>query len=139
MNLLADEQNLTLTAQEKDQLHQLAASFYQSLTEKDLQNIGASEDDVYAMYEAYHRSNRVVDELTKDVNLEISDSEARVIVVQEIRLSDEARAQDVHQQVTAEGADFASIARSVSEDSTIEKSVGRSGGKECRSRWSPYH
>ncbi|MDD3251856.1 MAG: peptidylprolyl isomerase [Lachnospiraceae bacterium] len=125
-NLLADEQNLTLTAQEKEQLHQLAATFYQSLTEGDLQNIGASEDDVYTMYEAYHRANRLVDELTKDVNLEISDSEARVIVVQEIRVSDAARAQEAYQQVTAEGADFAAIARAVSEDSTIEKSVGRS-------------
>lgn len=126
MNLLADEQEINLTAQEKEQLRELAAQYYESLTEADRAYIGADEADVYTMYEAYHRANRLVDELTREVNLEISDSEAKVITVQEIKLSDGAKAQEVYGQITAEGADFASIARSVSEDSAIEKSVGRS-------------
>lgn len=126
MELLADDRGITVTAQEKDQLRQLAGQFYSSLTDADRKDIGASEDDIYAMYEAYHRSNKLVDELTKNVNLEISDSEAKVITVQEIKLSDEARAQEVYAQVTVDGADFATIARAVSEDSTIERSVGRS-------------
>lgn len=126
MNLLADEQEITLTAQEREQLRSLAVTYYQSLTEADRSYIGADEDDICAMYEAYHRSNKLVDELTKDVNLEISDSEAKVITVQEIKLSDAARAQEVYQQAVTEGTDFASLARTNSEDSVVEKSVGRS-------------
>ena len=57
------------------------------------------------MYEAYHRANKLVDELTKDVSLEISDSEARVIQVQEIAVSEEAKAQEVYEKVVSEGAD----------------------------------
>lgn len=126
MNLLADQEEIALTSQEKEQLRTLSEQYYASLTDADRAYIGADKEDIYAMYEAYHRANRLVDEVTKDVNLEISDSEAKVITVQEIKLSDGDRAQDVYGQVTAEGADFATIARSVSEDSTIEKSVGRS-------------
>lgn len=126
MNLLADQEEIALTSQEKEQLRTLSEQYYASLTDEDRAYIGADKEDIYAMYEAYHRANRLVDEVTKDVNLEISDSEAKVITVQEIKLSDGDRAQDVYGQVTAEGADFATIARSVSEDSTIEKSVGRS-------------
>lgn len=126
MNLLADQEEIALTSQEKEQLRTLSEQYYASLTDEDRTYIGADKEDIYAMYEAYHRANRLVDEMTKDVNLEISDSEAKVITVQEIKLSDGDRAQDVYGQVTAEGADFATIARSVSEDSTIEKSVGRS-------------
>ena len=126
MNLLADEKEIALTSQEKEQLRELSNRYYDSLTEEDKTYTGAGKDDIYTMYEAYHRANKLVDELTKDVNLEISDSEAKVITVQEIKLSDSARAQEIYGQVTAEGADFAAIARAVSEDSSIDRSVGRS-------------
>ncbi len=126
MNLLAQEQNVRLTSQEKEQLKALSQSFYDSLTKEDKAYIQAGEDDVYQMYEEYHVANRLVDELTKDVNLEISDSEAKVITVQEIQVSDEAQAEAAYAQATAEGASFSSVARSVSENPEIQVSVGRS-------------
>ena len=66
-----------------------------------------------------------MDELTKDVSLEISDSEARVIQVQEIAVSEEAKAQEVYEKVVSEGADFAATARKESENSEIDVIVGR--------------
>ena len=123
MNLLADEQGLTLTSQEREQLKQLADDYYNSLTDADKAYTKATRDDVYTMYEAYHRANKLVDELTKDVNLEISDSEARVIQVQEIAVSNEAKAQELYAKVANEGADFAATARKESENPDIEVSV----------------
>lgn len=125
MNLLADERDIRLSGQEKEQLKTLASDYYESLTPEDKAYIGADEDDIYELYEQYHRANKLVDELTKDVNLEISDSEAKVITVQEIALSDEAQAVQFYAQVTEEGADFVSRARSISQDGEIEKQVGR--------------
>lgn len=125
MNLLADEQGLTLTSQEREQLKQLADDYYNSLTDADKAYTRASRDDVYTMYEAYHRANKLVDELTKDVSLEISDSEARVIRVQEIVVSDEAKAQELYEKTAGEGADFAATARKKSENPDIEISIGR--------------
>ncbi|MDO4266946.1 MAG: peptidylprolyl isomerase [Eubacteriales bacterium] len=126
MNLLADEREISLTSQEREQLGELSGEYYDSLTAEDKAYTGAGEQDVYDMYEAYHRANKLVDELTKDVDLEISDSEAKVIRVQEIRLTDQAKAQELYRRVTEEGADFASVARSMSEDGATEKAVGRS-------------
>lgn len=126
MNLLADEEGIELSTQEKEKLNELAALYYDSLTAEDLEYMGVEESDVYTMYEEYHRANKLVDELTKDVNLEISDSEAKIITVEEIKLSSLEQAQEVYAQVMAEGADFASIAKTYSEDSEIEKQVGRS-------------
>lgn len=125
MNLLADEQGLTLTSQEREQLKQLADDYYNSLTDADKAYTKATRDDVYTMYEAYHRANKLVNELTKDVSLEISDSEAKVIQVQEIAVSNEAKAQELYAKVTNEGADFAATARKESENPDIEVSVGR--------------
>ena len=125
MNRLADERGIKLTGQEKEQLEKLAEDFYGSLTEGDLEYTGIDEEGIYDFYVEYHLANKLVDELTKDVNLEISDSEAKVIRVQEIVLSDESQAQEVYGQAAAENTDFLSLARSVSEDKEIERSVGR--------------
>lgn len=125
MNLLADERGIQLTGQEKEQLRQLSLEFYQSLTEADRECIGASEEDVYAMYEAYHRANRLVDEVTKNVDLEISDSEARVMKIQELCLETEESAQEAFQQLSEEGTNFSSVARAIREEGYKEESVGR--------------
>ena len=124
MNLLADERGIQLTGQEKEQLRQLSSEFYQSLTEADRECIGASEEDVYAMYEAYHRANRLVDEVTKNVDLEISDSEARVMKIQELCLETEESAQEAFQQLSEEGTNFSSVARAIREEGYKEESVG---------------
>lgn len=125
MNLLADERGIQLTGQEKEQLRQLSSEFYQSLTEADRECIGASEEDVYAMYEAYHRANRLVDEVTKNVDLEISDSEARVMKVQELCLETEESAQAAFHQLSEEGTNFSSVARAIREEGYKEESVER--------------
>ena len=95
------------------------------MTEADRECIGASEEDVYAMYEAYHRANRLLDEVTKNVDLEISDSEARVMKIQELCLETEESAQEAFQQLSEEGTNFSSVARAIREEGYKEESVGR--------------
>lgn len=130
MKLLADEREIRLSGLEKEQLQELAADFYDSLTKEDKEYIGADKQDIYELYEDYHLANKLVDELTEQVDLEISDSEAKVITVQEIVVSDEGRAEELHEQAAAEGADFLALARQSSERQEIERSVGR--GEESK-------
>lgn len=130
MNLLAEDQKITLTGQEKEDLKELADAYYRTLSAADLAYTGVEEEDVYLLYEQYHLANKLVDELTKDVNLEISDSEAKIITVEEIVMDDEAAASEVYAQVSAEGADFAALAKEYSKDIVIQKQVGRSERKK---------
>lgn len=125
LNLLADNHQITLNGQEEEQLRRLSEAYFESLSEEDIAYMGVTMEDVSYMYKQYYRVNRVVDELTKDVKLEISDSEAKVITVQEIVLSSENAAQVAYAQVVTEGTEFAAVARSYSEDQVIEKQVGR--------------
>lgn len=124
-NLLAKERQISLTSQEKEAVQELTDRFYETMTEADLAYTGAGKEDVYTMYAEYHLANKLVDELTKDVNLEISDSEAKVITVQEILLSDLETAEAVREQAAGEGADFEAIAKSMSENKTAAVSIGR--------------
>lgn len=88
MNLLAKDKEIIITSAEKEEIRKLSEEYYESLTEDDIAYMGVKEDDVRTMYEEYFLSNKVVSELTKDMNLEISDSEAKVITIDQIVLSD---------------------------------------------------
>ena len=69
--------------------------------------------------------------MTGDMNLEVSDSEAKVITVSQIELSERERADEILEKVQVEGADFYSIAKEYSEQDEIKKQMyrGMSGGK----------
>lgn len=125
MTLLAQDQDITLTSAEKDQIRRLADAYYEGLTEADIAYMGITPEDVLNLYQEYHLANKVVNELTRELDLEVSDSDAKVITIQQIQLADADTAAEVYAQVTAEDSDFAAIAKAHSTDSQIERQLGR--------------
>lgn len=125
MTLLAQEQEIILTSAEKDQIRRLSETYYDSLSQTDIAYMGTQLDDVISLYQEYHLANKLVNELTKELNLEVSDSDAKVISLQQIVLSDADTASQVHSQVLEEGSDFAAIAKAESTDPQIERQLGR--------------
>lgn len=125
MNLLAENKGVTLTSGEKEAVRKASDEYFESLTKEDISYMKVSEEDVKTMYEQYYLSNKVVTELTKDMNLEISDSEAKVIIVDQIVLKDKEQADHVLSLVTVEGADFSALAREYSSEETMERHIGR--------------
>lgn len=125
MTLLAQDQDITLTNAEKDQIRRLADAYYEGLTEADIAYMGITPEDVLNLYQEYHLANKVVNELTRELDLEVSDSDAKVITIQQIQLADADTAAEVYTQVTAEDSDFAAIAKANSTDSQIERQLGR--------------
>ena len=73
-NLMADEQGIELTGQEKDSLKALAKEYYRGLSEQDRDYMGVTESEVYDLYCEYYRADKLVAELTRDENLEVSDA-----------------------------------------------------------------
>jgi foldase protein PrsA len=125
MNLLAENKGVTLTSGEKEKVRKASDEYFESLTKEDISYMKVTQEDVRTMYEQYYLSNKVVTELTKDMNLEISDSEAKVIIVDEIVLKDKEQADHVLSLVTAEGADFSALAREYSIEELVERQIGR--------------
>ena len=93
-NLMADEQGIELTSQEKDSLKSLAQEYYRNLSEQDRRFMDVSEDEVYDLYCQYYRADKLVAELTKNENLEVSDAEAKVIGIQQIELDSRAEGRE---------------------------------------------
>lgn len=125
MNLLAEQEEITLTSEEQVKIQELAHSYYGKLSSEDITYMEVEEDDIVTLYQEYHLANKLVEELTKNIELEISDSEAKVIVVQEIVVEDETTAKEVYEQLQEEGASFSEIGEANSVESIKEKQVGR--------------
>lgn len=125
MNLLAGEQGIEISGTELDRLHRLGQAYFQELTKGDLEYIQVTEQDVISLYEKYYLANKLVNELTKDVDLEISDSKAKVIDILQIVMDSLETAQQVYQEAIAEDADFEALAKSYSISDEIERTLGR--------------
>ena len=124
MSRMADEEKITLSGKERDLVKQAAAQYMENL-----KNAGdgseIDRDVVESLYEDYWKAERLVETLTESVNLEVSDSEAKVITVDEIVLSDRNQADETLKKVRTEGTDFLTVAKAVSEDQEIEKKISR--------------
>ena len=128
LNLMAKQEKVSLSADEKKSLKKAAKAYMKTLSKKEKTDLGADEDLVYKMYSEYALAEKVYNSIVDEVNLEISDDDARSVTVQEIfiktyhednhgKLTDysqsakeeaKKRAQDIRESAVT-GADFESL------------------------------
>lgn len=124
MNLLAEEMEVSLTAGEQELAQQAAAEYYASLTDGEIAYMDIRESDVAKAYSQYALAKKLYDLMTYGIDEEVSDDEARVILVQQIYVTDEAEAGRVEEKLAA-GDDFAAVASVYNKDGEIERTVAR--------------
>lgn len=125
MNLLADSHGVELTSAEREQIRKVAGTYYQGLTEGDIQYMGVTQEDVENMYKEYYTANKLVGELTKEMNLEVSDSEAKVITLRQAVVTDREKAAGIIAAAAEEGSDFSAIVKEKTEHAPEEFQIGR--------------
>lgn len=84
LGLLANERNVQLTEKETARCSQCAERYYDSLSGADIKDMEITPELLTSMYQDYALAYRVYDDITKDINPEISDDEARIITIQRI-------------------------------------------------------
>ena len=143
MTLLAEQYQVVLDKVDEEQVEKAAKEYFDSLTEAEREWMDLEVEDAIALYRDHLLANRVYEEITRDVNTEVSDDEARIITVQQIFIKttrtegtaevayteeekQEAytKAQEVIAQL-AEGREFLTLASIYSQDEQITYSFGR--------------
>ncbi len=135
MNLMAENYGLSLNEAEQSAVEEAAKTYYESLTETEKKQLDVTVDTIRQLYREYALADKVYDYMIKDVNPEISDDEARTVVVQQILIrtgtqeqpySDEQKSYAYAQAVEAlrrveAGEDFDVVAArySEAEESTV--------------------
>ena len=84
MNLLAEQYGISLSDEELGRAARAAGQYYESLSGRERELLGADERLLRMMYEEYSLAEKVYEYLITDINPEISDDEARTITVQHI-------------------------------------------------------
>ena len=124
MDLLAEDQGITLSDKEKEQISEAAKAYYDTLGKKEISYMGVTSGDIVTYYEHYALAQKLYQSLTGSVNEEVSDDEARVMEAMQIYVTDETKASEVAEKLAA-GEDFASVANNYNEASAIEITIAR--------------
>lgn len=149
MNLLAKESQITLDTDELEKAKNAAELLFDSFSEEQKELLMIDENLLVTMYEEYALANKVYEYLTRDINPEISDDEARTITVEHIFLKtysqngvgdkisyDDEQKTLVYQkaleclQRAKDGTDFNTLITEYSEDESLSYSF-RKGEKEA--------
>ncbi|MBQ7795834.1 MAG: peptidyl-prolyl cis-trans isomerase, partial [Lachnospiraceae bacterium] len=125
MSSMAEDQEITLTSREKELVSEAAAQYFMALGNERAEEFGLEQETVAELYTDYWTAEKLVEQLTGDMNLEVSDSEAKVITVSQIEFSDRAEAEETLALLQEEGADFNTIAKEYSENEEIKTQIHR--------------
>lgn len=139
MNLLAKNYGVTLSEEENALIEKAAAEYLSKLKPGEISAMGVTEEMIEMLYREYAIANKVYLEITKDINPEISDDEARNISVKHILIKTysldekgekveytERQKEDAHKRIREiqkkirNGEDFDSLVEEYNED---DKSV----------------
>jgi foldase protein PrsA len=124
MDLLAGEKGIELTDTELESIAETAEEYYNSLSTEEIAYMGVSESDIAEYYRHYALARKIYHSLTKEVNAEVSDDEARVMEIMQIFVSDKERALQVQEKLQ-NGEDFAAVANNYNELSSIQITIAR--------------
>ncbi len=84
LNLMAKSEKASLSGEEKRTLKKAAKAYMKTLSKKEKTELGANEDLVYKMYSEYALAEKVYNSIVDEVQLDISDDDARSVTVEEI-------------------------------------------------------
>lgn len=82
MNLMAEEEKVSLSSDEKKSLKKAAKAYMKTLSKEEADILGADEDLIYEMYSEYALAEKVYNSIVGEVTMEISDDDARSITVE---------------------------------------------------------
>ena len=128
--MLADERGISITSTERDIVRQMTDEYMAGLDEGDLEYIGCTRDDVQKMYTDIFQAEKLINSITGTVDSEISDSEAKVISIQQIVTADEKKAKAILKRIKIDGESFNSMASRYTEDEEIDLKLMRSDNDE---------
>lgn len=124
MDLLAEQQGISLTKEEQDQTKAAAKEYYASLSKKEINYMDVKEGDIARLYGRYALADKLYQSLTVGINQEVSDDEARVMKAQEIFVVSREKADAVAAGLS-QGTDFLTLAGTYNEAEQTEVTFGR--------------
>lgn len=110
MNVLAKSRGIVLSAAEEQNVENAAREYMELLSKEQARQLGVNEQLLLQMYTEAVLASRIFDDMTLEVDTEISEDEARVISIQYIRTMDRENANKALQRLQ-EGESFLTLVK----------------------------
>ncbi len=118
LNELAEEEKITIAGDQNEELQAMAQTFYEGISARDRSRYDIQVEDVYQVMLWYSLAQAYIEALAKEVDLEVSDEEARVYEVYVYQNSTRENA-EYFMKSLEEGAGFFETAATLSSNSTV--------------------
>jgi foldase protein PrsA len=127
LNVYADENDISLSAQEKALVEKAAPKYMDSLSAADKKALGVSEKDIKSMYEKEALASKVYKSIASKTDDEVSDDEARVmdaiVITFAAGSSDKA---DKAEEELDNGSDISVVAKKYSTEKKTQTTIDKS-------------
>lgn len=100
LNELAREQKVELTQQQKEAAQQAGKAYFSSLDTQQAEELYITEASCISLMEKYKLARILIEQMQQEADIEVSENEARVISVQQLRLDSYSEAQQIYQEVS---------------------------------------
>ncbi len=124
LNIYASENGIELTSSDITKTEAAAEKYYASLTADELEYTGLSQDALTEIYQRYILAEKVYAQIMKEVNIDVSEDEARIMDAYILHTTDADLAAEIQQSIN-DGATFERLAASYNEDELVSVSFGR--------------
>ncbi len=124
LDIIAQKRELSLSGSDKGKAEQAAKEYYQGLTQEEKDYIGADEADVERLFERYLLAGKLFEDVTSDVNREVSDNEACVMEVQQVKITQKEDADEIYAKLR-DGADLYSLPSAYKDVDVEDRTITR--------------
>lgn len=124
MNLMAKEKGVVLSRTQKEQVGNAADTYYNGLTSEQIEQLGISKEQVEKLYTEFAVADALYEDITSQVNTEVSSDDARVITIQFISCEQESDILDAKKRLDA-GESFYTVAKDYGGEEESETELKR--------------
>lgn len=124
LNNMATQKGVVLSSLEQQKVEKASLELYQALNENEKNELLATREKIEKMYEQLAIAYKMENELTKNLNIEVSLDEARVVGIQYIYSMSEEAIRDAKKSLDA-GQPFSSVAAKVNGNNNYTVDVTR--------------
>ncbi len=129
MKLMAEENQITLSTEEKQQMQNCTDTYWSQLTEEEKAALGTDKEEIQELFTSYYYYNKLMEVLTSDLETEISDNDARIMQAEYLYVAKNGKNQTSAMQKILKKAkktdDFLEVAETYSEKSEYTISIAR--------------
>ena len=124
MNVLADERGVVLDRTEVANVDKATKEYMAALTDDEISSLGVNESNISHMFTEFAIAQRLFNDMTSEVAVEVSADQARVITIQYICADSSTNIENAKARIAA-GDSFFYVARETNSDGQYEYELKR--------------